>query len=218
MVCSFGGHTHGATQPPPGRRARALRDDDAGRAGSAQTGGMRGKVTDAPEAGRRRPVLIEARASRGSSRSRRTRRASSSKSASTRAIQGLAEKEGKVAVPTTSASASATVRGRSAAERRRRRAAAQETEAHVRPASRVRRRCGREQGPELRRGDRVLPEGGHCGPELPRLLLQHRLCLLPEEGLRQRGSRVQEGHRAEAGLRRSLECARECLQHREEAR
>ena len=42
--------------------------------------------------------------------------------------------------------------------------------------------------------------------------------LLPEEGLRQRGSRVQEGHRAEAGLRRSVECARECLQRREEAR
>ena len=34
--------------------------------------------------------------------------------------------------------------------------------------------------------------------ELPRLLLQHRIRLLPEEGLRELGDCVQEGHRAQS--------------------
>ena len=189
---------------------------------SAQTGGLRGKVTDA--AGKPVEGADGAhrgrRASRGNSRSRRTRRASSSRSASTPAsTRSPPRRKARSRSPTTSASASATRPWSICNWPPAPPATAQKTRSAC-PTCRPSFDAGvaASKAQNYDEADRVLPEGGHCRPELPRLLLQHRLCLLPEEGLCKRRSRVQEGHRAEAGLRRSVECARECLQRREEAR
>ena len=155
---------------------------------SAQTGGLRGKVTDAagkPVEGA--TVSSRPRASRGSSRSRRTRRASSSRSVCTPAsTRSSAEKEGKVAVADNfrvglgdpavldlqlSAGAPA-----SAAEQQKKMAELQAAFDAGVAASKAQ---------NWDEADRGVPEGRRDRAELPRLLLQHRLRLLPEEGLRQ---------------------------------
>ena len=70
----------------------------------------------------------------------------------------------------------------------------------------------REPRRQPRRGDRQLSGGGRTEPELLRLLLQHRVLRVAEEGLGQGRSRVQEGDRAQGRLRRGLQRPRQRLQ------
>ena len=222
---SYGGHRHAATQPPCARRARGFRDDDAGGTGArvAQTGGLRGKVTDAVgEAGRRRNRTHRVKGRRaeahgqdeqeggvhsdwplpgrgqGVGRERRQGRGR-------RQLPRRSRRSGS-ARP---AAASAAAGGNTAQEQQKKLAELQTAFDAGVAASKA------------GNWDEAVAAFEKAAPicaELPRLLLQHRLRLVPEEGLREVGDRVQEGDRDQAGLRRSVECPRERVQHAEEAR
>ena len=82
----------------------------------------------------------------------------------------------------------------------------------------LRGRRHREPRRQSRRSDRQVHRVGGAQRELLRLLLQHRVLGVAEEGLRQGGSGVQEGDRDQAGLRRGLQRPGERLQRHAQVR
>ena len=82
----------------------------------------------------------------------------------------------------------------------------------------LRRRRRRQPRGQSRRGDREVHARRGAQPDLLRLLLQHRLLAGAEEGLRQGGSGLQEGDRAEGRLRRGLQRPGQHLQRAAQVR
>ena len=82
----------------------------------------------------------------------------------------------------------------------------------------ARRRHRRDQRRQVRRRDRRVHEGRGVAAHLLRVLLQHRLRVRPEEGLRQRRNQLQEGDRVEGRLRRCVRGPRQHLQRAAQVR